>query len=147
MKKTKYLIPIPVIIGLAFIIQNPRYLIPVIDKLDAIQRSWESWNNPLRKYGVFYSWDHGEHYEVTILSFWLQTDKGKIDGPSFLGDNLTMEFSRVGGDPIPEIVVSAKNDPSSRAVVKVIVEDGKAVRFHIVEANRIDIAYRAEGYD
>jgi len=100
--------------------------------------------NPLEKYGVFYSWDHGEHYEVTILNFWLQTDKGKIDGPSFIGDELTVNFPRVGDDPIPEIIVSSVH--GHRDVARLVVRSGRAVGFHIVEGNQIGVSYAPEGY-
>jgi hypothetical protein len=143
MKKLKY-VSIIILLGLILIIRNPKCMVPTIDKLSAIWNSWEAWRNPLKNYGVTYGWDHGEHYEVTILNFWLQTDKGKIDGPSFIGDNLTVEFPRVEGDPIPEIVVWSGHDYQD--VARLIMKDGKAVGFHIVNGSQIGVTYAPEGY-
>jgi len=143
MKKIKLLIAF-VLLGLIILITHPKYLIPIVDKLAAVQDSWEAWSDPLKSYGVFYSWDHGEHYEVTILDFWVQTDKGKIVGPSFIGDNLTVAFPRVEGDPVPEIVVRSSNDHQD--VARLIMKNGKAVGFHMVEGNQIGVTYAPEGY-
>ena len=71
MKKAIYfliLIFVLVLSGLVYDVHNPKAAIPIIDKITVIQSRWESWRNPLRNYGVSYSWDHGEHYEVTILT-------------------------------------------------------------------------------
>jgi len=121
----KYLIIIVVIVALIFTFLYPR-------------------GSPLEKYDVFYRWDHGDHYEVTILDFWLQTDKGNIAGPSFIGDDLTVEFPRVEGDPIPEIVVRSSHHHYD--VARLIMKNGKAVGFHIVEGNQIGVSYAPEGY-
>jgi len=81
---------------------------------------------------------------VTILDFWLQTDKGKVDGPSFIGDNLTVEFPRVEGDPIPEIVVWSGHNYHD--VARLVMKNGKVVGFHIVGENQIGVTYAPEGY-
>ncbi|GEM_PF-4139504 len=102
------------------------------------------YRNPLKKYGVSYSWVHGEHYAVNIINFWLQTEKGKIDGPCFTGDNLTMDFSYMRDDPIPEIVVRSSNNHS--AVARLVIKNGKPVGFHIVKDGGVGIGFAAEGY-
>jgi hypothetical protein len=100
--------------------------------------------NPLERYGVYYQRSHGEHYEITILDFWLRTDHGKVIGPSFIGDNLSVDFPFVAGDPVPEIVVRSGSD--LRDVVRLTMRDGKAVGFHIVDGNQIGVTYSPEGY-
>jgi len=42
-------------------------------------------SNPLRKLGVEYSIDHGDHYEIVHIHFWLDTPAKKVEGPEFVG--------------------------------------------------------------
>jgi len=101
-------------------------------------------SNPLKKYGVEYKIEHGEHYSVVIISFWVQAGNERIVGPSFIGDDLAVSFADVDRDGIDEIIVKSK--AGNQAIAKLIIKDGKAIGFHILQSDQIGISFAKEGF-
>lgn len=103
-------------------------------------------DNPLRKYGVEYSVSHGEHYSVVIIKFTLQTKEKKVKGPTFSGDELRVDFVDSDKDGVGDIIVKSGIHPGHYAKVKLLIKDGVATGFHIMENHSMCIGFPAEGY-
>jgi len=99
-----------------------------------------------KKYGVTYEDAVLQSPTASEISFYINSDKGRVDGPTFLGTELTVSYADLDHDGVDEIVLRSDFDSDS-AHVKVLLENGKAVGFHILDRKGMAIMFSPEGFN
>ena len=111
-----------------------------------IYSMWPEYN-PLAKYGVIISKEGNESPSLDTFEIHLKGRKyPSPDNPGVTGEHLVIEFRDLDGDGVEEILVRAESSKDSRTVIKVLVEHGKAVGFHILETHLMCLGFSKEGY-
>jgi len=105
-----------------------------------------SQKNPLQKYGVEYEYHSPASPNLVDVEFSLNTKEGKKPGPEFIADNLVVEFVDLDKDGVEEIIATNQGAPTHRAVAKLLIKDGVATGFHIVESQHMGTSFSEEGY-
>ena len=103
--------------------------------------------NPLKKYGVVVTREGFESPSLVGYKFDL---KGPSitgpDSPEESGEHLVIEFRDLDGDGVEEVLIQSETLKDSRTVIKVLVEGGKAVGFHILETHSMCLGFSKEGF-
>jgi len=103
--------------------------------------------NPLKKYGVVISKDGNASPSLDTFEIHLKGQKyPSPDNPGITGENLVIQYRDLDGDGVEEIIVQSEDSKDSRTVIKVLVEHGNAVGFHILETHFMCLGFSKEGF-
>jgi hypothetical protein len=96
--------------------------------------------NPLKRLGVTYEIQSGEHAEFQNVQFFYQRGQSRVEGPIIYGEDLNITYRRVRNEPFPEIVVGSDVDERRSTVLKLNLTDPKKPEFELVATN-MGVAY------
>lgn len=101
---------------------------------------WHTYE-PLKKYGVTYVIDSGEHEESQDLQFYWERNQRRFEGPRVFGDNLFVTYKHVDHEDVPELVVGSRGHPSDFAVFKLNFTDSSKPPFELVGREMMGVRY------
>ena len=101
--------------------------------------------NVLARYGVEYKYLPTFSHSLNVIEFSLKTEHENRLGPVITVDDAVVRFQEPDREGNGEIIVRSGHTPSY-AVIKVYIENGRAVRYHVVKSMTICISFPEEGY-
>jgi len=102
--------------------------------------------NPLAKYGVVV--EKAPLASASLDHFKIHL-KGRQPGPDdvdVICEDLVIQFRDLDHDGVEEILAQCESSKNSQAIIKVLIEDKKAVGFHILESHSICLSFGKEGF-
>jgi hypothetical protein len=102
--------------------------------------------NPLAKYGVVVEKAPAASASLDHFKIYL---KGRQPGPDdvdVICEDLVVQYRDLDGDGVEEIVAQCESATDSRVIIKVLMENNKAVGFHILESRAICLSFGKEGF-
>jgi hypothetical protein len=101
----------------------------------------------LAKYGVVISKDGNASSALDTIEIHLKGHKyPSPDNPGVTGENLVIQYRDLNGDGVEEIVIRSESSKDSRTAIKVVLENNKAVGFHVLDTYSMCLGFSKEGF-
>src|SRR3569623_91715 len=100
----------------------------------AVYCLWPEYN-PLKKYGIEINREATASQSLDAFEIHIKGQRPGYDDVSVIGEHLIFEYRDLDGDGVEEILVQSGDRKESRTVLKVLMENNKAVAFHILETH------------
>jgi hypothetical protein len=98
---------------------------------------------PLKRYGISYEKDFGEHQEFQFIWFYWNKNGHRIIGPRISGEDLYVGYRYRQNAKIPDIVVQSKSDRLHFVVMRINFVDLAKPEFELLENHMIGVVYQS----
>jgi hypothetical protein len=109
----------------------------------AIYCLWPEYN-PLKKCGVEINREATASASLDSFEIHIKGQRPGYDDVGVTGEHLVFQYRDLDGDGVEEILIQSGDRKDSRTVLKVLMENNKAVAFHVLETHFMCIGYYRE---
>lgn len=102
--------------------------------------------NHWKKYGVEYKYAQMSSPTLDAVDFFINSEGGPIPGPTIMGDALEVSYEEIDKDGVDEIVLRSDVYPEKFVYIKILLKDGKASGFRILDRKGFAIIYPEAGF-